>query len=264
MSIWSSRPAIRSNAVPAHPVYDALIRPVLGEPPEWLRPDRVRSRVGLHHGRLNPERLPFGGCTHADTETSSDLTPRSSLTENDDRSGGEHLGPSASPATDLVNHALEMLEIAHAHPDERVGVPGERERLDDLREVDGSRIDVGNLRARRKAQLDERLDVLRQQPVVEHCGIAADETGSLEPDNAPLCRWRRQANQPTNLARRATGVLDQSIEDVPVGLIQGWSHGFQIVTQILFSPSTLNDDEATWPFYLIPPTKRSHNQRLWR
>jgi hypothetical protein len=182
-------------------------------------------------------------CPDAGQRTGLGQTVWLGLPENDDRSGGKHLRPSASPAADSINHALEMLEIAHAHPDERVRITGERERLDDLREVGDGRVDVGNLCSGSKAELDEGLNILPQQAVIQGRRIPADDSLAFEPVDASLCRWRRQADQSTDLARRATGVLHQSAEDVPVGLIERWSRGFQIGTQIPFSPFVLNDVE---------------------
>lgn len=218
-------------------------------------------RVHEHH------KTHRGGCVRcadAMQRTRSGLTASSGLAEHDDRSGGEHLRSSASPAADVVDDALEVLEIANADSHKRVWFTGEGERLDHLGEVGDGCVDVSDLRSGSEAKLDEGLDVLPQQAMIEGRRIPADDALAFEPVDASLRGWRRETDQSTDLARRATGVLDQSVEDRAIGLIECWSRGFQIVTQDGFRPFTLNDIEEIADVRLDPTHRAQPQSWLWR
>jgi hypothetical protein len=100
--------------------------------------------------------------------------------------------------------------------------------------------------------------------VIEDCGIPGDDTVAFESVDASLCRRRRQADQSTELARRATGVPDQSGQDVPVGLVECWSRCFQIIKQMLFLLCILKDVEAVTMFLLDFAHEAQPQSGQWR
>ena len=100
-----------------------------------------------------------------------------------------------------------MLEIAHAHVGERIGIARQGERGQELREVAHSTVNLRDLRAGREAQLDEGLDLLAELAPVERDGVPLNEPDGLEAIDTTLGRWWREVNAPTDLAGRATCVL---------------------------------------------------------
>jgi len=104
---------------------------------------------------------------------------------------GEHVGSTAPSATDSIDDRFEVLKITHADVSECIRVAGERERGDQFRKVADGIVNLSDLGAWGKAQLDEGLDSVTQLMPVHLHGVSADHPDGFEPIDAALGGGRR-------------------------------------------------------------------------
>src|ERR1700733_2781957 len=150
--------------------------------------------------------------------------------QDDERLGADDLGAPAAALADAVDDSLEVIDVVDPQAHERVGVAGDRERLDQLREVIERVVDVSDLGSRGKAELGERLELAAELRVVEDRGVAADVAGGLQPVDAALGGGGGKVYEPADLAGRAPGVPNEQVEDAVIKRVEAMRCHEKIVT----------------------------------
>ena len=134
---------------------------------------------------------------------------------------------------DLVDHALEVIDVVDAQPDQRVGVAREGERLHELGKIGDRRSISATWRRRAKRS---SVNASRWPPsmrVVEHGGVAAHDAEPLQRSMRRLAAAGRQVDAAADLARRTAAVLDEQLEDPPVDGVERFvSHGENLTSKL--------------------------------
>src|SRR5262249_60120019 len=92
----------------------------------------------------------------------------------------DDLRATGATAPDRVDHALEVIHVADAQPYERIGISGQSESFDELRQTVDRRVDLGDLGPGRESQLGECLEVAPERSVVEDRRVPANVPCALE------------------------------------------------------------------------------------
>jgi hypothetical protein len=125
----------------------------------------------------------------------------------------------AAVATEVVDYRLQMLHARDTQADQSVGITGDREHLDDLRQSGRGPRDRLNLRVAGEAEFGKGLQPHPEATVINQSRVPSDDADSFQPVDAPFYGRRRQVHMPGHVEHRSATVGNQQVKDRSIHVV---------------------------------------------